>query len=114
VHPLDLSGPSISEGLLALSLTCTFVLIHQLAAESAIQNEVTKKMILTSNFNWPGREGSNLRMAESKSDEYVSKINERSEFSSSVRPMMALGNFLRSECHLSCIALGLGGCRLII
>jgi hypothetical protein len=37
-------------------------------------------------------------MAESKSAEYMSKINERSESSSSVRPLMALGNFPRSEC----------------
>jgi hypothetical protein len=51
---------------------------------------------------------SELRMAESKSDEYVSKINEPSEFSSSVRPLMALGNSLRSECRLSCTAIGPG------
>jgi hypothetical protein len=47
-------------------------------------------------------------MAESKSDEYVSKINERSEFSSSVHPLIALGNFLRSECRLSCYRIGPG------
>jgi hypothetical protein len=45
-------------------------------------------------------------MAESKSAEYVSKVNEFSEFSSSVRPLIALVNFLRSECRLSCTALG--------
>jgi hypothetical protein len=36
-------------------------------------------------------------MVESKSVEYVSKINEHSEFSSSVRPLIALADFLRSE-----------------
>jgi hypothetical protein len=38
------------------------------------------------------------RMVESKSDEYTNEINEHSEFSHSVRPLRALGNFLRSEC----------------
>ena len=47
-----------------------------------------------------GREGSNLRMAESKSAEYNSKINNLSEFSSSVHPLTALGISLRSECRL--------------
>src|ERR1700743_227897 len=49
-------------------------------------------------WRWLGREGSNLRMAESKSAEFTSKINEPSEFSSSVPPLTALANFLRSEC----------------
>jgi hypothetical protein len=38
-------------------------------------------------------------MAESKSDEFTSKINEPSEFSSSVHPLTALVNFQRSECR---------------
>jgi hypothetical protein len=46
---------------------------------------------------WLGREGSNLRMAESKSAKFSSKINEPSEFSSSVHPLTAFRNFLRSE-----------------
>jgi hypothetical protein len=53
-------------------------------------------MILTSNINWLGRERSNLRMAESKSDEYAKKINDHSEFSSSVHPLTALANFPRT------------------
>jgi hypothetical protein len=57
------------------------------------------KRRLASNINWLGREGSNLRMAESKSDEFTSKINEPSEFSSSVHPLTALVNFQRSECR---------------
>jgi hypothetical protein len=38
-------------------------------------------------------------MAESKSAEYANKINGPSEFSSSVHPLTALRNFLRSECR---------------
>jgi hypothetical protein len=40
-------------------------------------------------------------MAESKSDEYASKINDRCESSSSVHLLTALENFLRSECRRS-------------
>jgi hypothetical protein len=46
---------------------------------------------------WLGREGSNLRMAESKSGEFKSKFNEPSEFSPYVHPSTALMNFPRSE-----------------
>ncbi len=37
-------------------------------------------------------------MAESKSAEFASKINESSEFSSSVHPLTPLANFPSSEC----------------
>ena len=47
---------------------------------------------------WLGREGSNLRMAESKSDQFTSKINEPSEFSSFVHSLRGLANLPRSEC----------------
>jgi hypothetical protein len=36
-----------------------------------------------------------------KSDEYAKKINDHSEFSSSVHPLTALANFPRSECPLT-------------
>jgi hypothetical protein len=39
----------------------------QRAAECAFPDEAMEKAILTSNINWLGREGSNLRMEESKS-----------------------------------------------
>jgi hypothetical protein len=41
-----------------------------------------------------------IRQAESKSTEYNNKINNLSEFSSSVHPLTALGISLRSECRL--------------
>src|SRR5262249_55168324 len=44
---------------------------------------------------WLGREGSNLRMAESKSDDSASDLNENSEFSQSVRPLKAFNNSRR-------------------
>jgi hypothetical protein len=41
--------------------------------------------------------GEGSRTAESKFGEFASKINGPSEFSSSVHPLTALRNFLRSE-----------------
>jgi hypothetical protein len=61
---------------------------------------------------WLGREGSNLRMAESKPAEYTNKINDLSELSSSVHPLKALANFLRSECYPVPASRDAGTCRL--
>jgi len=47
--------------------------------------------------SWLGREGSNLRMAESKSANLFLFIKGAAELSPSVHPMMLLTNFARSE-----------------
>jgi hypothetical protein len=60
--------------------------ILQRAAECAFPNEAMGKAILISNINWLGREGSNLRMAESKSGRTLSNSNVRSEFREGFAP----------------------------
>jgi hypothetical protein len=52
---------------------------------------------LSEQYQLAGAGGIDLRMAESKSAEFTSKINEPSEFSRYVHPLTALKNFPRSE-----------------
>jgi hypothetical protein len=66
------------------------------AAEKRL-DERRNEVRLPSNIKWLGREGSNLRMAESKSGEYLNDIKDASELSLSVRPLTILEDFLRSE-----------------